>query len=58
MFIQNGIPAIAITSYVEDEKSNDFMRIIHTAQDRPELVDSHQLAQIALALARLIKSLE
>lgn len=55
IFIQNGVPAMAITSAQFMELST---HITHTPQDRPELVDPDRLAHIALALHRLLLGLE
>jgi aminopeptidase YwaD len=54
IFIQNGRPAVAITS-------KDFMHlstyITHTTKDKPELVDPRKLVDIALGLRDLIEDL-
>jgi len=54
IFIQNGCPAVAITS-------QEFMHlstyITHTTRDRPELVDPRKLVDIAKALRDLIEDL-
>jgi aminopeptidase YwaD len=54
MFLQNGVPALAITS-------GDLMGIetavAHTPQDRPELVDCARLVHTALALRDLLADL-
>lgn len=51
VFVQNGVPAVAITSHV----LFDLMReITHTEKDVPELVDPGKLAGAALALRELV----
>ena len=54
IFIQNGRPAVAITS-------KDFMHlstyITHTTKDKPELVDYQKLVDVALGLRDLIEDL-
>jgi aminopeptidase YwaD len=51
IFVQNGTPALAITSerFMEIESA-----VAHTALDRPELVDPRKLADLALALRDLM----
>jgi aminopeptidase YwaD len=51
IFVQNGVPALAITSerFMEIETT-----VAHTALDRPELVDPQKLAAVALALRDLV----
>lgn len=50
IFVQHGRPALAITS----ERVMELVAsITHTAQDTPELVDTNQVADIALALRDL-----
>jgi aminopeptidase YwaD len=50
VFVQNGVPAVAITSHV----LTDLMReITHTEKDVPGLVDPEKLASAALALREL-----
>jgi aminopeptidase YwaD len=55
IFIQNQIPAVAITSDRLMELSTD---ITHTAQDSPALVDCHKLVEVALALRDLVLDLD
>jgi len=54
IFIQNGRPAVAITS-------KDFMYlstyITHTTKDRPELVDYQKLVDLSLGLRNLVEDL-
>lgn len=54
MFVQNGVPAMAITSERFIELSTF---ITHTPQDRPELVDTGKLVTIAKTLRTLLLSL-
>lgn len=55
IFIQNGVPAMAITSERFMELSSE---ITHTPKDRPELVDPGKLVNIARALQQLVLALE
>ena len=55
VFVQNGVPALAITSERFVELS---ATITHTAKDLPELVDPAILAGIARALSGLLNDLE
>ena len=55
IFIQNQVPAMAITSDRFMELSTD---ITHTAKDHPDLVDLTKLAKIALALRDLLLDLD
>jgi len=55
IFIQNGRPAIAITSDTFMQLSTD---ITHTDKDRPELVDLNKLVTIAQVLAEFIRNLD
>jgi aminopeptidase YwaD len=54
IFVQNGRPAVAITSA-------EFMRlsaeVTHTPKDKPEIVDPEKLVQIAHAIRALIENL-
>ncbi|MEN8242717.1 MAG: M28 family peptidase [Chloroflexota bacterium] len=54
VFIQQGVPAMAITS-------ETFMKlsayITHTPEDRPELMDASKIVDIAIALQNLLVSL-
>jgi aminopeptidase YwaD len=54
IFVQSGVPAVALTSanFMEIET-----QVAHTERDRPELVDTGQLARIARALAALVETL-
>jgi aminopeptidase YwaD len=54
LFIQNQRPALAFTSEPIGELMSE---VIHTEQDRPELVDRGRLATLALALKELIEGL-
>jgi aminopeptidase YwaD len=51
LFIQNQVPALAITSDLFMELSTE---VTHTPRDRPELVDCAKLADVALALRDLL----
>jgi aminopeptidase YwaD len=55
VFVQNGVPALAITTAEFELISRQFT---HTEHDRPELVDPQRLAGLALALKDLIKILD
>ncbi len=55
IFIQNGVPAMAITSAHFMKLSTE---ITHTQKDRPELVDTGKLVNSALALQALILEIE
>lgn len=50
IFVQNQVPAMAITSHVLAELMAE---ITHTSKDVPELVDASRLAHVALALRDL-----
>jgi aminopeptidase YwaD len=54
VFIQNGVPAVAITSESVMELS---ATITHTPKDTPEIVDSLKLAETALAVHNLLLGL-
>jgi aminopeptidase YwaD len=55
IFVQNGVPALAITSqsFMEIERT-----VAHTPLDVPELVDPRKLADAALALQDLLSALQ
>ena len=54
IFVQNGVPAMAITS----KRLMELMtQVTHTTKDRPEIVDYGKLAAVALALSRLLLDL-
>lgn len=54
IFVQNQVPAIAITS----ELTPELMRTItHTSADTPDLIDCHKLVEIAMALNDVVRSL-
>ncbi|MBC7237808.1 MAG: M28 family peptidase [Chloroflexi bacterium] len=54
IFVQNGVPALAITSEHADEL---LAQVVHTPRDVPELVESAKLVDIALALRDLVREL-
>jgi len=54
IFIQNGVPALAMTSDRFMELSTC---VTHTPQDSPEIVDCTRLAKMALALRDLVLDL-
>jgi aminopeptidase YwaD len=54
IFVQNGVPALAITS---DRFMDLSTHVIHTAEDRPELVDGPRVVEVARALASLVRAL-
>jgi aminopeptidase YwaD len=54
LFVQNGVPAMAITSEQFMELST---AVTHTPMDSPDLVDSQKLVAIALALRELLLNL-
>jgi aminopeptidase YwaD len=54
LFIQNGVPALALTSEAGEELARE---IIHTPNDKPETVDATKLAILASALLELLKRL-
>ncbi|MFC2030464.1 M28 family peptidase [Chloroflexota bacterium] len=54
LFIQNGIPAVAITSDRFDEL---WTHVAHTPRDRPRMVDPARLVRAALALRDLLLDL-
>jgi aminopeptidase YwaD len=51
IFVQNQVPAVAITSDRLIELSTD---VTHTPKDRPELVDCRKLVDVALALQAIL----
>jgi aminopeptidase YwaD len=55
VFVQNGVPALAITSerFMEIETS-----FAHTPRDRPDLVDPRKLVDAAFALRDLLSALD
>lgn len=55
MFIQQGLPALALTSA---DLGNLLNQITHTPADSPEKVDPRCLANVALALRNLLKALD
>lgn len=55
VFIQNGCPAVAITSEKFMELST---YITHTEKDQPELVDRGKLVEVALALKELVEKID
>jgi len=55
VFVQNYVPAIAITSQMIQEI---LAGIAHTRQDTPDLVDPDRLVKIAQSLCRLVKDLD
>ena len=55
MFIQQGIPALAITSNLFMEQLA--VDITHTPKDHPDIVDPAKLVEIALALKNLVINL-
>ena len=54
IFVQNGVPAIALTS---ERAMLELAEITHTPRDRPELVDPAKLADVAIALKKMLLSL-
>ena len=53
-FVQNGVPAIAITA----EAMEELMRTVtHTGTDTPDLINCHKLVEIARALNELVRAL-
>lgn len=56
MFLQQGIPALAISSqwYTENPESQD---ITHTPKDNPEIVDLKKIIEIALVVSRFVNIL-
>jgi aminopeptidase YwaD len=54
VFVQSGVPALAITS---DSFTELWTKVAHTPRDRPDIVDSGRLADIALALRELVLGL-
>lgn len=54
IFIQNGVPAMAITSQELVELST---HVTHTPKDNPEIVEPEKLIDIALALRELVLGL-
>lgn len=55
VFLQNGRPAVAITS---GDLGGLMSQITHTAKDSPDQVDPSRLAQTALALHELLQALD
>jgi len=55
MFVQNGCPAMAITS--QDFMPSLSAEMTHTPKDTPDLVDGRKLVNIARALAALAEKL-
>jgi aminopeptidase YwaD len=55
IFVQNGRPALAITSDLFDEL---WTHVAHTARDHPQIVDCARLTHIALALHGLLLTLD
>ncbi len=55
VFVQNGVPALAITSSGLMALMVD---ITHTSRDTPDLVDPARLADVALALHELLRELD
>jgi aminopeptidase YwaD len=55
MFVQMGIPAIALTS--DNFMAKLSAEITHTKNDKPEIVDCSKLVKIAFALNKLINSI-
>ncbi|MFN2241712.1 MAG: hypothetical protein ACK2U2_05455, partial [Anaerolineae bacterium] len=54
IFVQNGVPAMALTS----EQLLELMtQVTHTMRDRPEIVDCDKLAAVATALRGLLLEL-
>ena len=56
IFLQNGVPAIAVSSlwFIDHISDQD---ITHTPKDHPDIVDCVRLTEIALALNSLIRKL-
>jgi aminopeptidase YwaD len=55
IFVQNGIPAIALTS---EHGMTGLAQISHTPEDKPELVDSSKLVTVTTALTELISAID
>jgi aminopeptidase YwaD len=55
IFIQNGVPAVAITS---DQLMDLSTNITHTTKDVPEIVDPGKLVDVAIALRDVIWELD
>ncbi len=54
LFVQNGVPALALTS----ERVSELMSTVtHTPADAPEIVDCHKLVELAEALDALVRAL-
>ena len=54
IFVQNGVPSIAITA----EYMPELMRTVtHTAADKPEIIDCLKLVEVAQGLNALVRSL-
>jgi len=51
LFLQKEIPALALTS----EQMGEILKVAHTSADKPEIVDSSMLVELAEALFRLVK---
>jgi aminopeptidase YwaD len=54
VFVQNQVPAIAITSELMPEL---LKTVTHTSADTPDLVDCHKLVEIAMALNDVVRTL-
>jgi len=54
IFVQNEVPAIALTS---ERAMMALVEILHTPRDRPELVNPAKLADVAIALKKLLLTL-
>lgn len=54
VFVQNQVPAIAITSKLMPELMKT---VTHTSADTPDLIDCHKLVEIAMALSDLVRTL-
>lgn len=54
VFVQNQVPAIAITSELTPELMKT---VIHTSADTPDLIDVHKLVEIAMALNDVVRIL-
>jgi aminopeptidase YwaD len=53
-FVQNQVPAIAITSELMPEL---LKTVTHTSADTPNLVECHKLVEIAMALNDVVRTL-
>jgi aminopeptidase YwaD len=54
LFLLHRRPALALTS----EKLTDLMAVVHTAADRPEIINTGQLVAVAAALYNLLMALD